>query len=124
MNEGLVPIHHACGARVEFHGCVRDNDQGKTVTHLRYTAHEQAEYFLRQCVKDCEIHQDTYYVYVRHCLGTLRIGDEALCVIVDASHREEAFSLAQRIVTSIKRHVPIWKEQFYTDGTADWSGCP
>jgi molybdopterin synthase catalytic subunit len=42
---------------------------------------------------------------------------------VASSHRAEAFELCAALVERIKAEVPIWKEQFFTDGTVEWVGA-
>ena len=48
----------------------------------------------------------------------------AIYAVVRAAHRREAFAAAQYAVDAAKHRVPIWKEEFYTDGTSAFvTGC-
>ena len=53
----------------------------------------------------------------------LEIGDPALVCAVSAAHRGQAFAVCSELVDRIKDQVPIWKEQFFTDGTVEWVGA-
>lgn len=111
----------ADGALVTFRGVVRDADEGRGVLALDYSAHPEAERFLRE---SCErIAAETgLTVAALHRVGALRIGDVALVAAVAAPHRAEAFAACGRLVDDIKTSVPIWKRQHYEDGVSDWVG--
>jgi molybdopterin synthase catalytic subunit len=111
----------ADGALVTFRGVVRDADEGRGVLALDYSAHPEAERFLRE---SCErIAAETgLTVAALHRVGALRIGDVALVAAVAAPHRAEAFAACGRLVDDIKASVPIWKRQHYADGVSDWVG--
>lgn len=119
-----VDLPVEAGARVIFAGCVRDHDHGKKVTHLVYSAHPQASEFLEKAVRQAVDGMPLEGVWVRHRVGHLDLGEVALLVIVDSAHRAEAFTAAARIVDEIKAQVPIWKDQYFADGTHAWSECP
>lgn len=41
-----------------------------------------------------------------------------------AAHRREAFQACEEAVERVKHEVPIWKEEFYTDGSSQFvEGC-
>lgn len=62
-------------------------------------------------------------IWVAHRIGMLEIGDPALVCAVSAAHRGQAFAVCSELVDRIKAQVPIWKEQFFTDGTVEWVGA-
>ena len=53
----------------------------------------------------------------------LEIGDPALVCAVSAAHRGQAFAVCSELVDRIKEQVPIWKEQFFADGSVEWVGA-
>ena len=64
------------------------------------------------------------YVRVVHRIGTLDIGDKAIIAIAYAPHRREAFQACEEAVERVKHEVPVWKEEFYTDGSSQYiAGC-
>lgn len=135
-----IPV--TSGARVVFNGCVRNHDGGQGVTHLIYSAHPEAEKFLLKAVRDAiklvlsededalspeaagDNDEGLDAVFVRHRIGRLEIGETALLVVVDAPHRGAAFKVTAEIVDQIKAQVPIWKDQYFSDGSNHWSNCP
>ena len=58
-----------------------------------------------------------------HRVGDLAIGDLAVVVAVSCPHRSEAFAACRRLIDDLKREVPIWKHQHFTDGTEEWVGA-
>lgn len=118
--EALVG-HHAAGAVVVFAGIVRDHDGGKTVIRLDYSSHPTAEQTLAEVVAevaaDCS---GVRAIAVSHRVGILRIGDAALVAAVAADHRHAAFETCARLVDSVKARLPVWKHQFFADGTDEW----
>lgn len=122
--DSALKLPQTCGARVVFTGCVRNHDQNQQVNSLVYEAHPQAEDFLVAAVQSAIAGLEIENVYVAHRIGHLEIGDIALLVVVDSAHRAEAFLATSKIVDEIKAKVPIWKNQFFADGTSAWSNCP
>ena len=118
--EALVG-HESAGAVVGFAGVVRDHDGGRAVTRLEYSAHPAA----RQTLADvaAEIAADCHGVRaiaVSHRIGTLEIGDAALVAAVAADHRAAAFETCARLVDTVKARLPVWKHQFFADGSDEW----
>ncbi|MCY0904713.1 molybdenum cofactor biosynthesis protein MoaE [Arthrobacter sp. H14-L1] len=62
-------------------------------------------------------------IWAAHRVGPLEVGDAALVCAVATPHRQLAFSLCDALVDRIKEEVPIWKEQFFADGTVEWVGA-
>ncbi|HKY91541.1 MAG TPA: molybdenum cofactor biosynthesis protein MoaE, partial [Nevskiaceae bacterium] len=61
---------------------------------------------------------------VQHRVGRLAIGDTAIVAVVRSAHRAEAFAALRHAVDATKHRAPIWKEEFYPDGTSTFvSGC-
>lgn len=109
------------GAVVVFRGVIRDHDGGQPVTRLDYSAHPQAEAFLRAAC-DRVATDSGLRVAAVHRVGSLGIGEVALVAAVAAPHRAEAFAACAALVDAIKRDVPIWKRQHAPDGTSAWVG--
>jgi molybdopterin synthase catalytic subunit len=42
---------------------------------------------------------------------------------VGSSHRGDAFSACREIVDQIKEQLPVWKHQYFADGTDEWVNC-
>lgn len=110
------------GAVVLFTGVVRNHDGGKPVSALEYSAHPDAERFLRACCADVAAARGLPVAAV-HRVGALTVGDLAIVVAVAAAHRAEAFAACAELVDRIKHDVPIWKRQLFADGLSEWVGA-
>ena len=42
---------------------------------------------------------------------------------VSADHRAAAFDTCARLVDAVKERLPVWKHQFFADGTDEWVNC-
>ncbi len=112
----------ACGAVVGFSGVVRDHDGGKSVERLSYTCHPSAQKVIEEIAEGIASRHEGVRIWVAHRVGDLRIGDSALVAAVASAHRAEAFTAGSELVEMVKHQVPIWKEQFFTDGGTEWVG--
>ena len=121
-HEALV-AHQAAGAVVGFVGAVRDHDGGRTVTRLEYSAHPSAQQTLAdvaaEVARDCH---GVRAIAVSHRVGALRIGDAALVAAVAGDHRQAAFETCELLVDTVKARLPVWKHQFFADGSDEWVG--
>ena len=66
---------------------------------------------------------DVIAVAVAHRTGALEIGDCALAAAVSAAHRGDAFAACSALVEETKARIPVWKHQFFADGTDEWVNC-
>ncbi|MFC4395980.1 molybdenum cofactor biosynthesis protein MoaE [Arthrobacter sedimenti] len=120
------------GAVVSFSGVVRNHDGGKAVQRLSYSAHPTAHQVMADVVARLVAEQGAegdagaeqpVRIWAAHRIGMLEIGDPALVCAVSAAHRGQAFAVCSVLVDRIKEQVPIWKEQFFSDGTVEWVGA-
>ncbi|QQB45983.1 molybdenum cofactor biosynthesis protein MoaE [Corynebacterium glucuronolyticum] len=111
------------GAIATFDGRVRNHDHGHAVTKLTYSAHPAAERIIAEVAEQIGKKYDLHSIAVEHRTGDLSIGDTALGAAVSSSHRREAFEALAELVDEIKAQLPIWKQQFFSDGTYEWSNC-
>lgn len=113
----------AAGAVVTFAGVVRDHDGGRGVLGLDYSAHPTAAAVVARVAADVAARAPgVRAVAVSHRVGRLAIGDVALACAVAADHRREAFATCAELVDEVKRLLPVWKHQRFTDGTDEWVG--
>lgn len=116
------------GAVVSFSGVVRNHDSGKPVDRLSYSAHPTAHRIMSDVVAQLVAEhsgeaEQPVRIWAAHRIGMLEIGDPALVCAVAAAHRGQAFAVCSELVDRIKEQVPIWKEQFFSDGTVEWVGA-
>ncbi|BBZ19155.1 molybdenum cofactor biosynthesis protein MoaE [Mycolicibacterium gadium] len=121
-HEALV-AHEAAGAVVGFAGVVRDHDGGRGVIRLEYSAHPTAQQTLADVAAEiAATSHGVRAIAVSHRIGVLDIGDAALVAAVAADHRGAAFETCQRLVDAVKERLPVWKHQFFSDGSEEWVG--
>lgn len=123
LDEHLAAIEGpTAGAVSTFIGQVRnhDPDASTAVVALEYSAHPDAEQTLRRIA--AEAAGDRAIVAVSHRVGRLEVGDAAVIIAVASAHRDEAFTVCREVIETIKRDLPVWKQQIEADGTAAWKG--
>ena len=143
VDEAIAAVESdTAGAVVSFSGVVRNHDGGKPVQRLSYSAHPTAHQVMADVVAQLVAEQSAgtaaagtagagpgsgpaqpVRIWVAHRIGMLEIGDPALVCAVSAAHRGQAFAVCSELVDRVKAQVPIWKEQFFTDGTVEWVGA-
>jgi molybdopterin synthase catalytic subunit len=114
----------SAGAVVTFAGVVRDHDEGRAVSRLEYTGHPGAEAVLVEVAADVAARHPGIRIAVSHRVGPMQIGDVALVASVSTPHRGEAFDACAALVDEVKARLPIWKHQYFADGTDEWVGAP
>ncbi len=111
------------GAIVIMSGTVRDQTAGKTVTYLEYQAYQpMALEVFSQIAKEVQrrwIEVNTLAIH--HRIGRLAIGEISVLVAVGSPHRADAFAACNYIIDDLKHNAPIWKKEFWLDGSSDWT---
>ena len=121
----LTALHAAVqapgrGAVAAFLGLVRDHHQGRAVLRLDYSAYgPMAEAECARIVAEAETRWQVA-VALQHRIGALTIGDAAVAVVAASAHRDEAFAACRFLIEEVKRRVPVWKREYYADGTVAW----
>jgi molybdopterin synthase catalytic subunit len=113
-----VVTHPGAGAICTFSGIVRDNSQGRTVTHLDYEAYaEMAVPQMRKIGQEIKERWPEARVAMAHRTGMLQVGEVSVVVAVSCPHREEAIDACKWGIDRLKESVPIWKKEHAADGT-------
>ena len=109
----------ADGALCLFLGVVRNENRGRAVVRLEYEAYEEmALPLMEQIAAEAAARWPVTEVRVVHRLGRLEIGEPSVAVAVASPHRDEAFRACRFAIDTLKARVPIWKKEFYEDGSA------
>lgn len=107
------------GALCLFVGVVRDHNGGRAVSHLEYEAYEEMALVEMQVIeREVRERWPVGDVRIVHRLGRLSIGEVSVAVVVVSAHRSEAFEACRYAIDTLKKTVPIWKKEFYADGSA------
>jgi molybdopterin synthase catalytic subunit len=105
------------GATVTLDGYVRQFTRGRETLYLVYEAYEPMA--LREMEKLIVLARNDFeisHVGIVHRLGKLEIGETSVVISVSAPHRRAAFGACEWLIKELKRTVPIWKKEVYTDG--------
>jgi molybdopterin synthase catalytic subunit len=118
----LQQAHRAeAGAVVLFSGEVRNDGNPKHVSYLEYEAYiPMAEKIIDEIVRQAKERWKLCFAFAVHRIGRVEISESAVVVITVHGHRKEAYDANQYIIDQIKSDVPIWKCEYYTDGTHKW----
>jgi molybdopterin synthase catalytic subunit len=63
---------------------------------------------------------DAIDVAIEHRLGALALEEASVGIAVAHAHRGIAYDASRWVIEELKRRVPIWKREQYTDGTREW----
>ena len=123
VDEVLAAVaHHSAGGQAVFVGTVRDDDAGRAVISLDYSAHPSAREVIRSLAAATADDPDVLRVAVLHRVGPLVVGDLAIVAAVSTAHRAEAFEHCRLLVDRVKHELPMWKLQRFADGSSEWVG--
>ncbi len=112
----------AAGGTVVFVGTVRDEDDGRRVAALGYSAHPTVDAALREVAEHVVATHPVTALAAVHRVGDLVVGDIAVVVAASCPHRAEAFAACRALIDELKATVPIWKSQEFRDGSQEWVG--
>lgn len=131
------------GAHVIFFGIVRNHSEGRNpmiparsrepeapvsagqrVLFLEYEAFpEMAESLLEDLIKQAYSQWPVEEIKLLHRIGRVELGQIAVAIEVLSAHRDEAYQASRFLIEEIKHKVPIWKKEFFEDGTSAWRSC-
>ena len=122
--ELLATAHHPkAGAVVLFSGETRDNSHDKEVAYLEYEAQESmAEKMIADILQQAVAKWNLNVAVAVHRTGKVSVSETAIVVITAAAHRSEAYAANRFIIDKIKHEAPIWKCEYFTDGSKQWGG--
>ncbi|GAC1479288.1 MAG: molybdenum cofactor biosynthesis protein MoaE [Candidatus Dormibacteria bacterium] len=107
------------GALITFAGVVRSGSRGKQVKALVYEAYgAMAQRQMEQLAEQARGRWPIRDLAMVHRLGHVVVGEVSVVIAVAAPHRGEAFDACQWPIYELKRTVPIWKKEIYTEGEA------
>ena len=118
-------LYPQAGAVLIFFGDIRNHSEGRDVKALEYEAHDSMA--LKQMNEVADAAQQRWplhHVEIIHRLGRMEVMECSIAIAVSTSHRADAYEASRFIIDTIKRAVPIWKKEHFSDGNSAWSkGC-
>lgn len=113
----------AAGAVVVFAGTVREFTRGRQTLHLQYEAYEEmASSKINEVITRTRDQWPVIKMAIWHRTGTLQLTDISVLIGVSTAHRHDAFAAAEYAIMTLKQIVPIWKKEFFADGSQEWLG--
>ena len=110
--------HPKVGAVAMFVGCVRDMNDGQSVTAMELEHYPgMTEKSLAQIVQKACSRWPLDEVTVIHRVGPLKPTDQIVFVGVASSHRQDAFLACEFIMDWLKTEAPFWKKESRPLGT-------
>ena len=106
------------GAVNLFVGTVRNQTKGKEVVKLVFEAYESMA--LKEMTRIAESAKKRWplaKVLMVHVIGEKKPGEAVVVVGVSSAHRDASFEACRFLIDELKKTVPIWKKEFFTDNS-------
>lgn len=122
INQVLESCDSSCGSVLSFEGVVRadvldEDETGNFVKFINYTSYdEMAEKEIGKIINDAIDEYGLVDVVVKHRIGIVNLNETAFFVAVFSAHRKEGIKAIDFIIDEVKKRVPIWKEEHYSNG--------
>ena len=117
--EKAFPPSNQHGADIRFHGVVRDEEDGRTITGIDYSCYpDMAKGELDKILGAMLAENPGHLVTIHHRIGFVAAGDASILIRVQTAHSQAAFDLCREYLKRIKASVPIWKQPVFAETPA------
>ncbi len=111
----------SCGATSLFLGTVREQNEGRTVVGIDYSAYDvMAIKEMDRIVREAAEQFGTERIVMIHRIGFLSLGEVSVAVAAAHARRAPSLDATRYVIEELKKRVPVWKREHYTDGTREW----
>ena len=111
-------VPRRCGATVTLDGYAREWTEGRRTLYLVYEAYDpMALAEMRRLGEEVRRRFPVAHIGIVHRTGRTDIGETSVVISVSAPHRRAAFEACEWAIRELKRTVPIWKKEFFEDGS-------
>jgi molybdopterin synthase catalytic subunit len=119
LNEAYGHLQTAdAGAVNLFVGTVRNQTKGKEVVKLIFEAYEAMALKEMTLIADkAKAAWPLAKVTMIHATGEKKPGEAVVVVGVSSAHREASFEACRFLIDELKKTVPIWKKEFFSDNS-------
>ncbi len=110
---------HRLGGIVTFEGATRREPDAKhgAIVRLDYEAYgAMARRQLERLAVEAKRRWSAGRVAIIHRTGSVPPGEVSVMIAVACGHRAEAFAACRWLIDTLKKEVPIWKEEVFEDG--------
>ena len=98
-----------------------DEIDGKTVAAIEYSAYDgMAEKMIAEIREEAFTKFELRCLHIYHSVGTVKVGEMSLLVMVSSAHRKPVFPSLEWIVEQVKERVPVWKKEVFEDESERW----
>jgi len=109
------------GAHGWFLGVTRRTTGNRVTQRLCYEAHRSmAIAELQRLAQQACRRFSLVAAVIVHRLGEVPVGEASVVVGCSSGHRPNVFEALPWMMDTLKREVPIWKQESYADGTTEW----
>jgi molybdopterin synthase catalytic subunit len=111
-------VPRRCGATVTLDGYAREWTKGRQTLYLVYEAYApMALAEMRRLGAEAHARFPIEHIGIVHRTGRTEIGETSVVISVSAPHRRAAFEACEWAIRELKRTVPVWKKEFFEDGS-------
>ena len=105
------------GAVITFEGVVRNHSDDRQTRYLDYDCYVPlAVKKMQEIGNDILGKYDVRAVGIVHRIGRLEIREASVIIVVASAHRRAAYDASLEAINRVKKLVPIWKKEYFTDG--------
>lgn len=110
--------HTSIGAANTFIGYVRDLNNNQDVKYIDLEVYnEMAFRELNKIEKKAIIKWDLIDCLIIHRYGKLHVNDKIVLVACFSKHRNNSFEACRFIMDYLKKDAPLWKKEYYSEGS-------
>ncbi len=110
-----------CGAIATFLGIVRNHQDGRSVDRLYYESMPgMAEKVMDELESETVRRFGVTRCRIEHRIGDLKVGEASVAIAVSSPHRADAIRACHWAIDTLKQTVPIWKKEYFSDGSVEW----
>ena len=107
------------GAVSSFIGYVRDLNNNKDVKFLNLEVYRDMAIKELDKIKNKAIKKwDLIDCLIIHRYGKLLVNEKIVFVVCFAEHRKNSFDACNFIMDYLKKDAPLWKKEYYTEGSS------
>lgn len=120
INEAYSALHDPeAGGLALFIGTVRNHASGKTgVTQLDFEGYEpMAVREMEALAEKAKAKWPIKKLVMIHALGSKKVGEPVVIIGTSTAHRKDAFESCEFLINELKKSVPIWKKEYFSDQT-------
>lgn len=120
INEAYSALHDPeAGGLALFIGTVRNHASGKTgVTQLDFEGYEpMAVREMEALAEKAKAKWPIKKLVMIHALGSKKVGEPVVIIGTSTAHRKDAFESCEFLIDELKKSVPIWKKEYFSDQT-------